>query len=292
MCGTKKILGLIGRNVGYSYSPLIHNTAAEELGLPFFYTIFSIPSHDLVPVALEGAKALGIAGFNVTIPYKQTVVASMDRLSPEAEAVGAVNTIVNENGKLAGYNTDIAGIVTALEAHKSLIDGYPAGIFGSGGAAMAAVEALNAYFKPSAIYLFVRKKEKAESLFLQMREGRSSAPLQITALDDFDALRSCRLVVNATPVGTKGVEAGHENNCIIPAGSGTIRRHQIVFDMVYNPMETPLLQMARKAGAITISGIDMLIGQASRSFEIWTKTAMPVDAVKTRLLELLESGTV
>jgi len=100
MYSAKKILGLIGRNVGYSYSPYIHNT--------YYYTIFNISSHDLVPSALEGAKALGIAGFNVTIPYKKTVVACMDKLSPEAEAIGAVNTIVNDNGTLIGYNTDIA----------------------------------------------------------------------------------------------------------------------------------------------------------------------------------------
>lgn len=289
MYSAKKILGLIGRNVGYSYSPYIHNTAAEILHLPYYYTIFNISSPDLVLPALEGAKALGIAGFNVTIPYKQTVIACMDKLSPEAEAVGAVNTVANDKGTIIGYNTDIAGIVTPLEPHKSTIDGQPAGIFGNGGAAMAAVEALGTLFRPSAIHLFVRNKEKGHDLCEQFQDRIFPTPLSIHPLDDYSILSGCKLVINATPIGTKGTDSGY-NNCIVPPGTGAFHRNQIIFDMVYNPMETPLLQMAREAGAVTIPGIDMLIGQAARSFEIWTGRAMPVDSVRTKLEELLETN--
>ena len=284
----KKILGLIGRNISYSYSPYIHNTAAEALDLPYYYTIFNIPSPDLVPSALEGAKALGIAGFNVTIPYKQTVVACMDKLSPEAEAVSAVNTIVNDNGTFTGYNTDIAGIVTPLEPHKPLIDGQPAGIFGNGGAAMAAIEALTTHFSPSLISLFVRNREKGDELCRQFQDRAPLIPLSIHSLDDYTALAKCRLVINATPIGTTGVDSGY-NNCIIPHGTGAIHSSQIIFDMVYNPLETRLLQMAREAGAVTIPGIDMLVSQASRSFEIWTGKPMPLSTVKAKLQKLLRN---
>ena len=286
MYRAKKILGLIGRNVGYSYSPYIHNTAAEKLGLGYYYTIFNISSHDLIPSALEGAKALGIAGFNVTIPYKKTVVASMDRLSPEADAIGAVNTIVNDSGTLIGYNTDIAGIVIPLEPYAALIDTQPVGIFGNGGAAIAAIEALGNSFNPSGIHLFVREREKGNELCRKLRDKNLPIPLSTHTLDDHTAQNNCRLLINATPIGTKGLDTGPAAS-IIPSESGVIHSGQIVFDMVYNPMETPLLRLAEAAGAIAIPGIEMLIGQASRSFEIWTGKTMPVTTVRKKLQELL-----
>lgn len=290
MYSAKKILGLIGRNVGYSYSPYIHNVAAETLQLPYYYTIFNIPSPDLVPAALEGAKALGIAGFNVTIPYKQNVVAYMDKLSPEAVAVGAVNTIVNDDGALVGYNTDIAGIVIPLESYRSMIEGQPVGIFGNGGAAMAAVEALSSTFFPSVIHLFTRNREKGNELCRHFQEKTPPISFSIHPLDDYAALSHCKLLINATPIGTKGLDSGY-NNCVIPGGTEAIHSNQIVFDMVYNPMETRLLEIARMAGAQTIPGIDMLVGQASRSFEIWTGKTMPSESVKKRLLKILATDT-
>ena len=288
MYSAKKILGLIGRNVGYSYSPFIHNTAAKILQLPYYYTIFDIPSPDLVPPALEGAKALGITGLNVTIPYKQDVVACLDRLSPEAESVGAVNTIANKEGLLTGYNTDIAGIVIPLEPHRALIEGRPAGILGNGGAAMAAVEALKSTFKPSAIHLFTRNREKGEALCRHFQRKALSVHLSVRSFDDYESLGCCSLLINATPIGTKG-RTSATGNRVIPRGTGAIHSNQVVFDMVYNPMETPLLQMAGEVGAVTIRGIDMLIGQASESFEIWTGKTMPLEPVKEMLLKMLEA---
>ncbi|MCG8341398.1 MAG: shikimate dehydrogenase [Chlorobiales bacterium] len=290
MHSAKKILGLIGRNVDYSYSPYIHNTAAEILQLPYYYTIFNIPSPDLVPPALEGAKALGIAGFNVTIPYKQNVAACMDKLSPEAEAVGAVNTIVNHAGTLVGYNTDIAGIITPLEPYRSMIEGQPIGIFGNGGAAMAAVEALNSHFRSSVVHLFTRNREKGRALCNHFRQKTPPVSFSIHPFNDYSALSRCKLLINATPIGTKGVDPGNSNS-IIPPGTEAIHRGQIIFDMVYNPMETRLLKTAREAGAVTIPGIDMLIGQASRSFEIWTGKPMPSGPVKERLLKMLDADS-
>lgn len=286
MYSAKKILGLIGRNVDYSYSPYIHNAAAEILQLPYYYTIFNISSSDQVPPALEGAKALGIAGFNVTIPYKQDVVACMDRLSPEAQAVGAVNTIVNDRGILTGYNTDIAGIVSPLEPYLSMIKGQPVGIFGNGGAAMAAVEALNSNFRPSVICLFTRNREKGQALCHHFQNSIPPVSFSIHPFDDYPAISHCKLLINATPIGTKGLGTEHDNS-IIPDGTGAIHENQIIFDMVYNPIDTRLLQMACQAGAVTIPGIEMLVAQASRSFEIWTGKQMPTGSVKERLRKML-----
>jgi len=280
------ILGLLGRNVGYSYSPLIHNKAAELLGLPYCYTIFDITDHLLIPTALAGARALGIAGFNVTIPYKQTVLSSMDELSPQAKATGAVNTIRNDNGKLYGYNTDIAGVSRPLLPYLDRIANNRVGIFGCGGAARAAVVALRDTFAPSAVTLFVRSPEKAVPFISDLGTPPGTAPLNAAPVSDLKGIQECTLLINATPIGTKGSPG--EGSVVLPSGtSGIIHAGQIVFDMVYNPLETPLLQLAAAEGATAVPGIEMLLAQAAESFSIWTGRTMPTNEVRRALLEEL-----
>lgn len=280
-----KILGLIGRAVDYSYSPLIHNTACKALGIPYYYTVFNIPDPLLIEDALRGARALGIAGFNVTIPYKKTVVPFLDDLSEEAASIQAVNTIVNEKGKLVGHNTDIAGFAAPLLPYAQSIIGKKACIFGSGGAAMAAIEAFKRYFAPEELLLFVRDPEKARSL-LDGNSCNGNLPVTIVRSDDSENIRSCRVIVNATPVGTRG-----DSNSIIPLNQELISHEQIIYDMVYNPLDTPLLLAAKRAGATTIPGIEMLIGQAERSFTLWSGMQMPTEIVRSALtLELQQNN--
>ena len=288
MTKTKKILGLLGRAVDYSYSPLIHNRACELLALPYFYTIFNVASEDLIPDALRGAKALGIAGFNVTIPYKKTVVPFLDELSPEAASIQAVNTIVHKNNRLIGYNTDIAGFAAPLLPFRSSISGKSVALFGNGGAALAAIEAFRLYFHPSEILLFVRDPAKAATI-LQESEKNREFPVTILPADNPERVRECRVLVNATPLGTKGRNNGG-NSCIIPLEGKLIQRDQIIYDMVYNPLDTPLLLAGRDAGAETISGIEMLIGQAAAAFTLWTGMQMPLDGVKTSLRQEIAPG--
>jgi shikimate dehydrogenase len=286
----KKVLGLIGRNVDYSWSPLIHNTGFELLGLPYFYTIFNIPDPALVGDALLGSRALGLAGFNVTIPYKQTVVPFLDELSPEARSIRAVNTIVHENGRLTGHNTDIAGFAAPLLQFSDRIHGRKVCIFGNGGAALAAVEAFRLYFRPSSTLLFVRDLHKADTM-LEGYEHRNM--VTVCRQNDLDLplgagqLRECSVIVNATPVGTAGRHDATQS--IVPLDRDLIRKGQIVYDMVYNPMDTQLLRSAKMAGADTVSGIEMLIGQAARSFFIWTGRELPLEAVREALLQEIES---
>lgn len=293
MAQAKKILGLIGRGVNYSFSPLIHNTACEALGLPYYYTIFNIADHAFIGDALKGARALGIAGFNVTIPYKQTVVPFLDELSAEAASIMAVNTIVNNDGKLSGHNTDIAGFAAPLLPFKEEIAGQPVCIFGIGGAALAAIEAFRLFFSPSEILLFARDTAKAESMLSDYAAKEEVTPLPLDGLytgntQYIDMLRNCAVAVNATPVGTKG--RPDEMKSIMPLDIGVIRKGQIIYDMVYNPFDTPLLRAAKKAGAVTVPGIEMLIGQAARSFELWTGCTMPVDTVRRNVLDVLQSN--
>ncbi|MEI8186541.1 MAG: shikimate dehydrogenase [Chlorobiaceae bacterium] len=289
MTKAKKILGLIGRAVDYSYSPLIHNIACEVLGIPYYYTVFNIAEPDLIRDALCGAKALGIAGFNVTIPYKKNVVPFLDDLSLEATSIMAVNTIVNDNGRLIGHNTDISGFASPLLLYKERITGSSVGIFGGGGAALAAIEAFKRFFIPKEILLFVRDPKKARDILDEINFD-SATPVTIVKQDELERIRECCVIVNATPIGTKGRDKDGITS-IIPLDQELINHEQIVYDMVYNPLDTPLLQAARRAGAITISGIEMLIGQAERSFTLWTGKQMPVTAVRTALLHEINQNS-
>jgi shikimate dehydrogenase len=289
MTNAKKILGLIGRAVDYSYSPLIHNRACEVLGIPYYYTVFNIADPDMIRDALCGAKALGIAGFNVTIPYKKAVVPFLDDLSQEAAAIKAVNTIVNDNGKLIGHNTDISGFASPLLPYKKCITGKSVGILGAGGAALAAIEAFKRFFIPKEILLFVREPKKARDILAEIRFDEAS-PVKIVRLDELEEIRECSVIVNATPIGTRGRDKDGIAS-IVPLDKELIHHDQIVYDMVYNPLDTPLLQAARRTGAKTISGIEMLIGQAERSFTLWTGMQMPVAAVKTTLLREIQQNT-
>jgi len=277
------IFALLGRSVDYSYSPFIHNEAFRQLGLSCHYTVFNIPTPELVGDALRGAKALGIGGFSVTIPYKKTVVPFLDELSEEATSIQAVNTIVNAGGKLIGYNTDIAGFAAPLLPYHDSITGTTIAIFGFGGASLAAIKAFNQLFSPKEILLFVRDTEKAKR---QVEECGydDSVPLTILPQEQCEKIAECRVIVNATPLGTKG----RESECIVPLDRKLLHPDQIVYDMVYNPFETRLLEAARRAGATTISGIEMLLGQAERAFRLWTGVAMPVITVREALLREIQ----
>lgn len=287
----RKIYGLIGRAVDYSWSPLIHNTAFNLLGLPCHYTIFNIAEAESIPAALDGARALGLGGFSVTIPYKQTVLPFLDELSAEAEAIGAVNTIVNNGGRLSGYNTDIEGFAAPLKPYAKRIEGRPVALFGNGGAALAAIEAFRSRYRPSVIYLYVRDPARLEGLMARhLEEGRIEACLQGELLEEnpdaAQKLRECAVIVNATPIGTRG-RSGDAVASIVPLDRELLRAGQVVYDMVYNPLETPLLKGARMAGAEPVGGLGMLVGQAARAFELWTGRAMPVEAVETKLLDAI-----
>jgi shikimate dehydrogenase len=227
----------------------------------------------------------------VTIPFKKAVVPLLDELSPEAEVIGAVNTIVNDNGRLIGHNTDIAGFAAPILPMADSIRNRPVCIFGNGGAALAAIEAFRIHFNPSSVILVVRDTQKAEAMLEEYAHNDLTTLCPARELDQPACnrrIRECRVIVNATPVGTAGRnDAIHS---ILPTGHGLLHDGQIVYDMVYNPLETPMLAEARSTGAATIQGIEMLIAQAARSFQIWTGQELPVDIVKKRVLEEIEKS--
>ncbi len=289
MNAVKKVLGLLGSDISYTLSPLMHNTAAEALGLNYSYNVFDIRAKDL-PAALEGLRALGIVGVNVTIPYKERVVKYLDALSAEASEVQAVNTVLNQNGTLIGYNTDIYGFAEPLKVFKSELEKEQVAIFGCGGAARAAIQALKNEFKPATVFILARNEAKSNALKEDFERRNRSLELKTLNMADpktLEILRDCKLIINATPVGSAQPSASKDP--LVPAEK-IWTKEQIAYELVYNPLQTPFLQGAQEAGAKTISGLDMLIHQGAKAFEIWTGNTMPIELVRHVLLKALETN--
>ena len=273
--GKTRICGLIGDPVEHTMSPVMHNTAYEKLGLDYVYIAFGVKPEHLTQ-AVAGLKALNVRGFNVTIPHKVSVIPLLDGLDPLAEKIGAVNTVVNEDGELRGYNTDASGFLRALldknvePADKNVV------ILGAGGASRAISYVLAE--RGAHLTILNRKLELdwAEDIagLIEDLLGRRVRVLEL--LDDLlaEALDGAEALVNATSVGMSPAA----DRALVPAG--LLRKDMTVFDVVYNPIETRLLREAAAAGARTISGIDMLAWQGALAFEKWTGQPAPVDLMR------------
>ncbi len=274
-----KLCCLIGHPVSHSVSPQMHNAAFRALNLNYVYLAFDVGEADLEK-AVEGLKAIGSPGFNVTIPHKIRVMDFLDKLDESAEKVGAVNTVVIKDGRTQGYNTDVYGIEEALkERHLTRVK--PAMVIGAGGAAKAAAVALlNLGFRK--LIIANRTIEKAKELAWWIKSMGVEA--EFCGLDEAgEAATRCGIIVNATPLGMRPrIEE-------TPLRSQEIPSNSIVLDMVYNPLRTRLLREAEEAGAETISGLEVLVYQGAKAFELWTRCAAPVDVMREAALRALEA---
>lgn len=271
-----QLTGLIGHPIKHSFSPFIHNISFELNGLDYIYLPFDVPASNL-KTALKGMVSLGIKGLNVTIPHKENIMHMMNDVSDEATIIGSINTIVNDMGKLTGYNTDVNGVYETLSNYKEDISGNEVSVVGAGGAARAVIYTLIRYFKPSKIYLINRTEQRAESLkryFVDKMKFDSFKTLELFPPDLVDVLSNSKLIVNATSVGMFP-----ESDDVITSLSNSFTKEQIVFDLVYNPPQTALLKLATSRGAIALDGLKMLVYQAAKSFELWTGKQMPVEQV-------------
>lgn len=278
-----RLVTLLGDPVAHSRSPHIHNAAFAAQDVNAVYVATRVTPEEL-PAAIGGLRALRFRGANVTLPHKQAVAPLLDAVTPRAEAVGAVNTIVREEqpdgtARLQGDNTDVAGFLAPLQPHANRLDGTEALVFGAGGAARAVVYALLTTVAPSRLTLAVRSPEKAEPLVLDMMPHGPDTELDVVRLDAAgDRLRASPLVVNATPLGM------HPNEDRTPwPDAHDFSAGHLVYDLVYNPRTTRLLRDAASHGATTIGGLDMLIGQAAAAYEQWTGHQMPENAVRAAL---------
>ena len=269
--GTTRVLGVIGDPVAHTSSPAMHNAALEALGLDYVYTAFHVAPDELQQ-AMVGMRALELAGLNVTVPHKQAVMAHLDEVSPEAQAIGAVNTVCNRDGRLSGFNTDAFGIIESLKVYGGM-DPLPVrvALLGAGGAARAILYALLAREEVAEVLLLNRTVEKAESLKDDLDDA---GKVWTGPLADSGLISDAGLVINATSIGMHP----HEETSPL-ADSSCLHGEMLVVDIVYNPLETTLMRQARSVGARTINGLGMLAWQGARSFEIWTGTMPPVEAM-------------
>ncbi len=270
---SSKILLVIGDPIGHSLSPELHNFALAQAGLAdkFAFLAAHVTAEGL-PAAVAGIRSLGIRGCSVTIPHKEKVATFLDHLEPLAQKIGAINTIVNSDGVLKGHNTDCAGIVNPLKQRLNLA-GKKIAVLGAGGAARAAVFGL--VNEGAEVLIFNRSLDRATTL--AAASGALAFDLTNTA-----QLKDCAVIVNTTSVGM----SPNVNEAPLPLELITSRH--LVFDCVYNPLETALLRAARNVGAEVISGLEMFIEQARMQFELYTGSSFDTAAVNAHVLELLK----
>lgn len=276
-----ELIGLIGYPIKQSFSPFIHNVAAELTGTKLIYMPFEVHSSNLKN-AVRGMVALGIKGFNVTVPHKVKVADYINKLSEEAAVIGSVNTVVNEQGKLIGYNTDVNGIVESLTQYKSQISGNEICVIGAGGSARAVIYTLIRNFKPKKIYLINRTEQHAEALkqhFKSKMKFNDIVTKELQQPDLINVLTNCSLIVNSTPIGMYPTM----DDSVLSTPDVFVK-DQVVFDLIYNPVKTKFLQLAESKGAVTVNGLNMLVQQAAKSFTLWTGNEFPTEKVYKSLL--------
>lgn len=278
--GHTRLTALLGSPVAHSISPLMHNEAFQLLDLDYTYLCFEV-NEETLPAAVDGLKACGIRGFNLTMPNKNKIVELLDELSPAARLIGAVNTVVNDDGHLTGYNTDGVGYMQAVKDAGYDITGKTITIMGAGGAATAicAQAALDGVEK---IHIFARETSRFWDRTQKLAENiNSTLPCKAVLHENRDtaalaqAISESALLLNATSVGM----APNTEGTIIEDTS-LYHPDLIVSDVIYNPRETRFLKEAREAGCRTFNGMYMLLYQGAEAFRLWTGKELPVKEIK------------
>ena len=266
--GRTKITGLYGHPVEHTLSPLMHNAAFEHLGIDYCYLPFSVHP-DSLKNAVEAIRALRLTGVNITIPHKESVIPYLDNVNEEALFIGAVNTIVNHEGQLTGYNTDGRGFMRSLSENNISADNKKVLIVGAGGASRAISYYLSE--KADTLYLFDIDKIKLEKLAADLSGIRDN----IAILHDTADLSSFDLLINATPLGLKATDP-------LPLDVSVLSARQTVCDLIYKT--TPFQSLAAQKGCKAIDGLGMLLWQGVLAFELWTRILPPVEIMRNALL--------
>ena len=264
------LFGLIGNPVAHSLSPVIHNQAFVATECNAVYLAFCVTD---LGAALKSINALHVKGLSVTLPHKVAVLEYLDDIDNRAAKIGAVNTIVNHNGNLTGYNTDCQGAIHALQTRTTL-DGKSVAIIGAGGAARAIGFGLT---------------KVAEHLTILNRTRKTGEHLAADLQADYCPLDECRpkrydILVNATPLGM------HPHTDASPIDARSLSKKMVVMDIVYNPLKTRLLKEAADKGCRTIDGLDMFVFQGAHQFELWTGKKAPVEVMRQAALQALQTN--
>ena len=262
-----ELYGVIGNPVKHSLSPLMQNAAFSKAGINAVYLAFE---SDDIEGAIRGVRSLGIKGLSVTIPHKSSVFSLLDEIDPLAKDIGAVNTVVNVNGKLAGYNTDAAGAFRAL-SEVVPVEGKHCIIVGAGGAARA----IGYILKRNNVNVSIanRSIERGEELGSSL----DSPFIKLGKIQEVEA----DIIINTTPVGM----SPHVDSCPVPEEA--LKPGMTVMDIIYNPRTTKLLKTAAEKGCRTIDGLGMFIYQGAEQFRLWTGKDAPVDVMRKKVEEAL-----
>jgi shikimate dehydrogenase len=277
--GKTVVYGLIGDPVDHSISPEIQNAAFRSTGIDAVYVPFHVKRQGLSD-AIQGLRALEVKGFNVTAPHKVNVLRYLDKVEISSAAIGAVNTVIYENGKLCGYNTDGAGALKALEEAGASPNGKSILLFGAGGASRAIAYTLAQHVR--SVRLVNRTLAKAKQLASRLR-GKFNIDVTYASLSSKllrGFVEQADIVVNASSMGMDG-------NANPPIEAKWLRLDQCVVDIVYTPLQTRLLELAGSAGAKTIGGLDMLVNQGACSFELWIGRKAPLLEMRRAIAQKL-----
>lgn len=274
-----KLLGLFANPASHSLSPIMHNESFKKMNINYIYLAFEVDKNNLKDAVIS-IKTLGMIGVNLSMPNKQEVIKYIDKLSDAAELTGSVNTIVNKEGILTGYNTDGSGYIESLKKENIDILGKKITVLGTGGAALsiiaeAALKGVKeiAVFKKDTIWENVKKT-------IEKIAGKTGCIINLYTLEDKNRLKKeieeSEVLTNATSVGMK------ENISLIEDKS-FFRKSLIVYDCIYSPRKTRLLEIAEKSECKILNGIGMLMYQGAEAFKLWTDKEMPVEYIRNML---------
>ncbi len=275
-----KVLCIIGYPIEHSMSPIMHNAAIQDLNLNYIYLAFSIYPNNL-ELAVEAFRAFNIKGINVTIPFKQKIMEYLDDIDTITQKIGAINTIKNDKGYLTGRNTDAEGGKKAILNAGYTILGKNILLLGAGGAARALSYILaNDVNK---IVIANRTEKRAEKLTNELKKsfGINAEPKKFNNYVLREEAKTADILINTTPVGM------YPNVDKSPIPAEFLHKDLIVFDVVYNPLETKLIKEATKKGCKTLGGLDMLVNQGASAFEWWTNKKPNVNLMKKIIIEFL-----
>lgn len=285
LTGKSRVYGIFGDPVAHSLSPLMQNQAFQSLAIDAIYVPFHVTSQSL-PQAIEGMRALNIAGINLTIPHKEAVLPLLDEIDPRAALIGAVNTVVNQRGRLHGYNTDGLGFLRSAEQELGF---HPQEsrvlLLGAGGACRAAAVAL-ADAEVSCVCIANRSLERAERLVADLQGYFPAVTFSALAFGEgafLASLKTADLLVNTTAVGLAG-----ESLDFFPLED--IKPSALIYDMVYSRAETPLMKAAHSHGLRAVDGLGMLASQGEEAFYLWTGMRPTPGMMKRCLMEYRTNG--
>ncbi|MEH2300575.1 MAG: shikimate dehydrogenase [Nostoc sp.] len=286
--GKTQLLGVIGHPVEHSLSPVMHNAAIAHLGLDYVYLPFPIAPENL-EVAIAGFAAIGVVGFNVTIPHKQAIMPLLSEITPLAQTIGAVNTVSRQNNKWVGTNTDIEGFIAPLQTtYKQDWSQKVAVILGNGGAARAVLAGCH-QLGFAKIHVVGRNVQRLEEFGNSWSNSPISENLQVYEWEELSKLiPQANLLVNTTPIGmypkVDQSPLSAEEIANLPTGA-------IAYDLIYIPKPTQFLEQAEKQGAIAIDGLEMLVQQGVAALKIWLQPeTVPVEVMRQALLNHLGLG--